>query len=317
MPLIDFFILLLGLFLVVKGADLLLSSAIAIGKKYKISDFFIGLAIVGFGTSLPELLVSIEAILKRSPDLSVGNVIGSNISNIILVLGVVLIFSKITINKISRFDVFFHLICHLILLCFIWFLNFTYMTGILFIALFIYYLFQSFKNSLTQEESEQQLNDLLSRSILKNPIKHGLPILIISTFLTFTGAEFTVRSAIEISAFYGISNSFFGLTVVAVGTSLPEIITSVKAAKRKKSELIIGNIIGSNIYNLLLILGLVSLFESFVFSEILFFEVFFLVFCVLCFSLTLFFTSSVERKYVLFPIIFYIFYLIKVYLTNF
>ena len=317
MPLIDFFILLLGLFLVVKGADLLLSSAIAIGKKYKISDFFIGLAIVGFGTSLPELLVSIEAILKRSPDLSVGNIIGSNISNIVLVLGVVLIFSKITFNRILRFDVFFHLFCHLILLFLIWFLSFTYMTGILFITLFIYYLFQSFKNSPTQEESEQQLNDLLSRSILKNPIKFGLPVFLISTFLTFTGAEFTVMSAIEISAFYGISNSFFGLTVVAVGTSLPEIITSVKAAKRKKSELIIGNIIGSNIYNLLLILGLVSLFESFVFSDSLFFEVFFLVFCVLCFSLTLLIRSSVERKYVFFPITFYIFYLIKVYLTNF
>ncbi len=317
MPFIDFSTLLLGLFLVVKGADLLLSSAIAIGKKYKISDFFIGLAIVGFGTSLPELLVSIEAILKKSPDLSVGNVIGSNISNIVLVLGVVLIFSKITVSKVSRFDVFFHLICHFILLCFIWFLSFTYITGVLFITLFIYYLFKSFKNSSIQEESEQQLTDLLSRSIHKNPIIYGLPILIISTFLTFTGAEFTVRSALEISVFYGISNSFFGLTVVAIGTSLPEIITSVKAAKRKKSELIIGNIIGSNIYNLLLILGLISLFESFIFSDSLLFEVIFLVLCVLCFSLTLLLRASIKRKYVFIPIMIYIFYLTKVYFTNF
>ena len=116
MVITKFLTLIFGLVLLVKGADLLLSSSIAIGKRFKVSDFFIGLVIVGFGTSLPELLVSIDSIIKESPGLSIGNVLGSNISNILLVLGVVLVFYKITFQKISKFDVFFHLSCHLVLL---------------------------------------------------------------------------------------------------------------------------------------------------------------------------------------------------------
>ena len=113
MLIINFLILLMGLFLVVKGADILISSAVAIGKRYGVSDFFIGLIVIGFGTSLPELLVSIDAIIKKSPEISIGNVIGSNISNILLVLGAALFISKIDLRKISRFDNFFHLIVHI------------------------------------------------------------------------------------------------------------------------------------------------------------------------------------------------------------
>ena len=98
----------MGLFLVVKGADILISSAVTIGKKYGVSDFFIGLIIIGFGTSLPELIVSIDAIIKKSPEISIGNVLGSNISNILLVLGSALFISKINLRKISRFDNIFH-----------------------------------------------------------------------------------------------------------------------------------------------------------------------------------------------------------------
>ena len=106
MLIIDFLILLMGLFLVVKGADILISSAVAIGKKYGVSDFFIGLIVIGFGTSLPELLVSIDAIIKNSPEISIGNVLGSNISNILLVLGCALIISKIDLSGISPIEVF-------------------------------------------------------------------------------------------------------------------------------------------------------------------------------------------------------------------
>ena len=102
MLIINFFTLLMGLFLVVKGADILISSAVAIGKRYGVSDFFIGLIVIGFGTSLPELLVSIDAIIKKSPEISIGNVIGSNISNILLVLGAALFISKIDLRKISK-----------------------------------------------------------------------------------------------------------------------------------------------------------------------------------------------------------------------
>ena len=318
MLIINFLILLVGLFLVVKGADILISSAVAIGKKYGVSDFFIGLIVIGFGTSLPELLVSIDAIIKKSPEISIGNVLGSNISNILLVLGSALLISKIELSKISRFDNLFHLFIHTVFLLIVWFLVFDYKIGLFFLILFTFYIYKSFNKSLSNSENELETNDSLTKMIFKNPLIIGLPAIIFSIILTFFGAEFTVDSVIKISSFFGISDSFLALTLVALGTSLPEIITSVRAAQKKMSELIIGNIIGSNIYNLLLILGFVSLFEAFTFpKEVLFFEVIFLFLCVVGFSLLLYFKKELNKKFSSVFIIFYFFYLLKLLLTNF
>tara|TARA_B100000035_G_scaffold105041_1_gene89132 strand:- start:9728 stop:10684 length:957 start_codon:yes stop_codon:yes gene_type:complete len=318
MLIINFLILLVGLFLVVKGADILISSAVAIGKKYGVSDFFIGLIVIGFGTSLPELLVSIDAIIKKSPEISVGNVLGSNISNILLVLGSALLISKIELSKITRFDNLFHLFIHTVFLLIVWFLVFDYKIGLFFLILFTFYIYKSFNKSLSNSENELETNDFLAKMIFKNPLIIGLPAIIFSIILTFFGAEFTVDSVIKISSFFGISDSFLALTLVALGTSLPEIITSVRAAQKKMSELIIGNIIGSNIYNLLLILGFVSLFEAFTFpKEVLFFEVIFLFLCVVGFSLLLYFKKELNKKFSSVFIFFYFFYLLKLLLTNF
>ena len=318
MLIINFFILLIGLFFVVKGADILISSAVAIGKKYGVSDFFIGLIIIGFGTSLPELIVSIDAIIKKSPEISIGNVLGSNISNILLVLGAALFISKIDLRKISRFDNFFHLFIHIFFLLVVWLLIFDYKTGIVFLILFSFYIYKSFNNSLSNSNNELETNDYLTKIVFKRPLIIGLPTIIFSVTLTFFGAEFTVNSVIEISSFFGISDSFLALTLVALGTSLPEIITSIRAAQKNMSELIIGNIIGSNIYNLLLILGFVSLFEAFTFpKDILFFEVIFLFVCVIGFSLLLYLKNELNKKLSWFFIIFYFFYLLKLLLTNF
>ena len=318
MLIINFFTLLMGLFLVVKGADILISSAVAIGKKYGVSDFFIGLIVIGFGTSLPELLVSIDAIIKKSPEISIGNVIGSNISNILLVFGAALLISKIDLRKISRFDNFFHLIVHIFFLLIVWFLIFDYKIGIVFLLLFSYYIYKSFNNSLSKNENELETNDFFTKIVFKKPLIIGLPTIIFSIILTFFGAEFTVDSVIEISNFFGISDSFLALTLVALGTSLPEIITSIRAAQKKMSELIIGNIIGSNIYNLLLILGFVSLFEAFSFpKDILFFEVIFLFVCTVGFSFLLYVKNELSKKFSLVFITFYCFYLLKLFLTHF
>ena len=318
MLIINFLILLMGLFLVVKGADILISSAVAIGKKYGVSDFFIGLIVIGFGTSLPELIVSIDAIIKNSPEISIGNVLGSNISNILLVLGSALLISNIDLRKISRFDNIFHLFIHIIFVLIVWLLVFDYKIGLFFLILFTFYIYKSFNKSLSNNNNESETNDFLTKIIFKNPLIIGLPAIIFSITLTFFGAEFTVESVIEISSFFGISDSFLALTLVALGTSLPEIITSVRAAQKKMSELIIGNIIGSNIYNLLLILGLVSLFESFSFpKEVLFFEVIFLFICVVGFSLFLYFKKEFNKKLSPVFITLYLFYLLKLLLTNF
>ena len=318
MLIINFFTLLMGLFLLIKGADILISSAVAIGKRYGVSDFFIGLIVIGFGTSLPELLVSIDAIIKKSPEISIGNVIGSNISNILLVLGAALFISKIDLRKISRFDNFFHLIVHIFFLLIVWLLIFDYKIGIFFLLLFSYYIYKSFNNSLSKNGNELETNDFFTKIVFKKPLIIGLPTIIFSIILTFFGAEFTVDSVIEISNFFGISDSFLALTLVALGTSLPEIITSIRAAQKKMSELIIGNIIGSNIYNLLLILGFVSLFEAFSFpKDILFFEVIFLFVCTVGFSVLLYVKNELSKKFSWVFIIFYLFYLLKLLLTNF
>ncbi len=318
MLIINFITLLMGLFLVVKGADILISSAVAIGKRYGVSDFFIGLIVIGFGTSLPELLVSIDAIIKKSPEISIGNVIGSNISNILLVLGAALFISKIDLSKISRFDNFFHLTVHIFFLLIVWLLVFDYKIGVVFLILFSFYIYKSFNNSLSKNENELETNDFFTKIVFKKPLIIGLPTIIFSIILTFFGAEFTVDSVIEISNFFGISDSFLALTLVALGTSLPEIITSIRAAQKKMSELIIGNIIGSNIYNLLLILGFVSLFEAFSFpKDILFFEVIFLFVCTVSFSFLLYVKNELSKKFSWVFIIFYLFYLLKLLLTNF
>ncbi len=308
----------MGLFLVVKGADILISSSVAIGKKYGVSDFFIGLIVIGFGTSLPELLVSIDAIIKKSPEISIGNVIGSNISNILLVLGAALFISKIDLSKISKFDNFFHLFIHIVFLLIVWLFIFDYKIGVFFLILFSLYIYKSFNNSLSKSNNELETNDFLTKIVFKKPLVIGLPTIILSIFLTFFGAEFTVDSVIEISGFFGISDSFLALTLVALGTSLPEIITSIRAAQKRMSELIIGNIIGSNIYNLLLILGFVSLFEAFNFpKDVLFFEVIFLFICSVSFSILLFQNKELNKKFSWVFITLYFFYLLKLLLTNF
>ncbi len=318
MLIINFLILLIGLLLVVKGADFLISSAVAIGKRYGVSDFFIGLIVIGFGTSLPELLVSIDAIIKKSPEISIGNVIGSNISNILLVLGAGLLISKIDLKKISKFDNFFHLIVHIFFLLIIWLLIFDYKIGIIFLILFSFYIYKSFNNSISKNENELETNDFLTKMVFKKPLIIGLPTIMFSIILTFFGAEFTVDSVIEISSFFGISDSFLALSLVALGTSLPEIITSIRAAQKKMSELIIGNIIGSNIYNLLLILGFVSLFEAFSFpKDVLFIEVIFLFVCSVGFFLLLYLKNELSKKFSWIFISFYFFYLLKLLLTNF
>ena len=320
MILVQLVLLIIGLSLVVKGADLLLSSAIALGKKYNISNFFVGIIVVGFGTSLPELLVSIDAIINESPELSIGNVIGSNISNILLVFGLSLCFSKIIIKKISSFDIYFHSSIHILFSLIVWLFIYNNVIGLISIFLFIFYIIISLRKSEISktEELNNGEDDFFSKMTYKSPFKFGFPIILVSILITFLGAEITVDSAMKISSILGISESFIGLTIIALGTSLPEVATSIRALQRKNSEIIFGNIIGSNIYNLLLILGFVSLFESFNFSKnLLFFEVPFLVFSVILFSVILFFKKSLNKNYSYLFLSLYVFYIFILYISNF
>lgn len=317
--LLSIFTLVTGLLLLVKGAEILISSAIAMGKKLRISEFFIGLIVVGFGTSLCELVVSIDAVLKGSPDISVGNVIGSNIANILLVTFAAGLTSELKSIKVSKFDLSFHLGAHLIFgLIFVFaFLSTKY--GLLFIFLFLFYLFRSFKNSDSKEKDEIILeNDFFSKISFKNPLLFGLPTSLFAIGITLFGADITVDSAISISMILNVSDSFIGLTIIALGTSLPEIATSVTAAKKGKSNIIIGNIIGSNIYNILLILGFTSLFNSFSYNKkILLDDVYFLSLAAIIFTLFIFKRLRIGRKVSFLCFLIYLMYLGNLYLTNF
>ena len=311
--------LILGLIIVLWGAELLINSAISLGKKYKISELFIGILVIGFGTSLSELIVSIDAVLKNAPELTLGNIIGSNIANILLVLGVAGLAKKIKIPNISNIDSFFHLSVTTFLLFIFFFYNLNYMTGIIFILLFIIYIFVIIKKMDNVKNDETQNNtDFISRKVFERPIIIGIPIIIFSILLTIFGADLTVNSAIKISLLFGISEAVIGLTLVAIGTSLPEIAAGITAARKMRANLIFGNIIGSNLYNILLILGFSSLFKNFSYSkDNLSFEVIFLMFCTILFIVLTKLKKIVDVKISIILLLFYLVYIFYIYHKNF
>ncbi len=261
-------ILIFGLFLVIKGADVLISCSISLGKKFGLSELIIGIVIIGFGTSLSELLVSIDAVLKDAPELSLGNVLGSNIANIFLVIACAGIVRKFSLPKITNLDNIFHISSHFLFLLIFLFFELNRTVGCFFLVIFFLYLFANFFYKKKEKKSHIEIdNNKLALLSYSQPFVYGIPIVLSSVLVTLLGAELTVNSTIKISTYFGISESFIGLTIIALGTSLPEIATGIIAARKGRINLIIGNILGSNIYNLLLILGFVSLFESFNYNK--------------------------------------------------
>ena len=317
--LVSLLLLVVGLTLLVKGADILISSSVAIGKKIKVSEFFIGLIVVGFGTSLCELVVSIDAVIKGSADISIGNVIGSNIANILLVTFAASATSILKPVKVSSFDLIFHLFSHFVFLVVFLLTTLDRNIGLIFILFFIFYLLKSFQNSNSENLDEIKLeNDFFSNLSYKNPAKLGVPIIIMAISITLIGADLTVDSAINISDKLNISDSFVGLTIIALGTSLPEIATSITASKRGKSDMIIGNIIGSNIYNLLLILGFTSLFEKFSYNkELLSKDVVILFLSAIFFSTLIFKKVKIGKSIGFLCFLTYLTYLYYLFLANF
>ena len=315
---VNFVLIILGLILVVKSADYLIASSISLGKKIGLSEMIIGIVIIGFGTSLSELVVSIDAILKNVPELSLGNIIGSNIANILLVLGVAGLFKKLNLSKVNQFDNLYHLLTHILFFCVFFFFQLQEVFGIIFLLVFATYLYLSLTNKNDSHGDINTENNLVSNLVDKKPIIFGVPIILISIILTLAGAELTVNSTIKISNFFGISESFIGLTIIALGTSLPEIATGIMAAKKNKTDLIIGNVIGSNIYNLMLILGCVSIFDSFVYNSDQFFsEVLILLLAILIFLVIVRKKIVFDKKFSFLFLALYILYVFNLYVKNF
>lgn len=240
-------LLLLGLALILFGSDWLVDGSSAIARRLKVSEFVIGLTVVGFGTSCPELVVSLTGAIKGCADISIGNVVGSNILNTILILGLTAVILPIAITDANRkydLPIMLGVTIFFILLCLKGTLNFV--DGIIFLTLFAAYLIWSFKNGSAAEEAGEKKEMNLFLAIAA--VIAGL------AGLAFGGKLF-VDNAVVIAGKLGVSQKFIAVTLLAGGTSLPELATCVAAAIKKKGQLALGNIIGSNIFNILLILG--------------------------------------------------------------
>ena len=252
---IQIIILIAGLLLILAGANYLVEGSSSVARKSGISEFVIGLTIVGIGTSTPEMVVSFISSYQGNADMAIGNVVGSNIFNTMLILGVTALIMplKITRNTLRR-DIPMNIIATMMLIimglnCTIFGIgndSISRIDGIILLAVFAYYLYLSFKNDAGSEQEEETRTFSTALSIIM--IAGGLAGLIL-------GGKLFVNSASEIARLCNVPEAFIAITVMAGGTSLPELATCVVAAAKKRGQLALGNIIGSNISNILLIIG--------------------------------------------------------------
>lgn len=250
--------IIIGFIGLIKGADFLVEGASNIAKKFNIPEIIIALTIVSIGTSMPELFVSLTSGIDGLSDISIGNVVGSNIANLLLILGITAIIRPIAVKKETKFVEI--PVCFITTLIFWTFCNLggniTRLDGIVFVALFllfiVYTIIVAIKHNKVYSKEKREPIDKIS--LFKDIIDIGLGIIALKI-----GAELTVDNAINISRILNISEKVISVTVLAVGTSLPELFTSVSAAIKGKSDIAIGNIVGSNIFNILLILGVTAI----------------------------------------------------------
>jgi len=265
---VTYILFLVGFFLLIKGAGWLVDGASAIGRKARIPEMVIGLTIVSFGTSLPELLVTVMAAIEGKPELGVSNVLGSNIANILIILGLAAIVRPLPIHRdtylidlpISMFAI----------LLFGFLANTYWQPGevpfmltrgdgvilLLFFGFFLVYIFAEVKSKSGEMPPEMVHGNMLLASVK----------ILAGGVLLFFGGEWVVNGASELAALAGWSEAFIGLTIVAVGTSLPELVTSAVAAHKGNVSIAVGNAIGSNIFNVLWILGITSIISPISYS---------------------------------------------------
>mgnify|MGYP002622922543 FL=1 len=248
--------ILVGVVFVIKGADIMTDGAVALAQRMNIPQMVIGLTIVALGTSMPELFVSFMSAIKGTPDLAVGNVVGSNIFNTFLIVGVAAMVAPMSILRSTvRKDIPIALVSSILLLmlCMDSDIN-RWDAAILFIGLVAFVAFNLYvaKNNPSEESEEGRKNYSVLKSVLF--IVLGLAGLVVGSNLFVDGAS-------KIAASLGVSEAVIGLTVVAGGTSLPELATSVVAARKGQSAIAMGNVIGSNVYNILMILGVTGLIQ--------------------------------------------------------
>lgn len=259
--LLNILFLVLGFFVLVLGADWLVNGASSLAKRFNISELVIGLTIVAFGTSAPELVVNLIASSQKLDDVVLGNVIGSNIFNLLLILGVsgvilpIVVQTK-TVWREIPFSLFIGILVLALALLFapagqMAVSRFEGVGLLVFFGVFMVYIFQNLKSEGLPDD----------QMIQEKPLAKTMLFIVVGLAGLIIGGRLVVNNAVEIARFFDLSEKLIGLTIVSIGTSLPELATSVAAALRKKADLAIGNVIGSNIFNMTLILGLSALVD--------------------------------------------------------
>ncbi|MGF1587546.1 MAG: calcium/sodium antiporter [Bacteroidales bacterium] len=254
----DYFYLILGFTVLLISGDLLVKSGVALSTHLRISMLVIGVVFVSLGTSAPELVVSIKAALQDHPDIAIGNVVGSNISNIALVLGLTALIINIPVNKNSvRFDWPFMMLASILFYLFVLNGILSFFEGSVFLFLLMVFILWSVKKSRIEMSRVEHVFAKARFSVAVSVL-----LLLISSAGLYFGATWLVDGAEAIASRYGVSERVISVTIIAFGTSVPELATSVIAALKKQLDISIGNIIGSNIFNILGILGVTSLIKS-------------------------------------------------------
>ena len=251
----------LGFFLLVKGADWFVDGASGLARKLGIPQLVIGLTIVAMGTSLPEAAVSISAALRGNAGITIGNIVGSNILNILIILGVTALIATLKVaDSTVRYEIPFMIVATFVLL---W-LGYTggqvtWLEGVILWVLFLLYLRYLYMMAKKGKEEEREAEQLSTAKII------GL--ILAGVVMIAAGSNFAVEGASNLAKALVISQRFIGLTIVALGTSLPELVTSVSAARKHNADIAIGNIVGSNIFNILFIVGTTALITPVTFAS--------------------------------------------------
>lgn len=271
--------LLIGFILLIKGADLFVDGASSIAKIFKVPSILIGLTIVAFGTSSPEAAVSINAVLKNSNAIAVGNIVGSSIFNILLIVGISAIINPMTIKHqtilkelpfLLLSSIVLYVLCADTLLQGFSHNNLSTADGIILLSLFSIFMYYIIEMAILSKDNSTE-------EVKKMPMRKSIIFIILGIIGILIGSNFIVSSSQIIALRLGMSETLIGLTIVAVGTSLPELVTSITASIKGENDIAIGNAIGSNVFNILFILGITSLIKPIPVESKVFFDLSFLV----------------------------------------
>ena len=286
--LLEIFLLIIGFALLIKGADFFVDGASALAARMAVSQIVIGLTIVSFGTSTPELVINLFAAFSGKTDISLGNIIGSNIVNIFLILGIAGLIRPLQTHKNTVWrEIPFALLAVIVLMVMCNDMFFDSTNNLLsrsdaLLLLLFFTIFITYSFAISKVESRDKLD---IKELSKNKI--AVYLILGITGLIF-GGQLAVNNAVKLASAWGFSDKLIGLTIIAIGTSLPELVTSAVAAYKNKSDIAIGNIIGSNIFNIFFILGLTALINSLPFNSVMNFDIGILLIASILLFLTMF-----------------------------